>query len=120
MNTLRQLRQNDPDSPNYKCGEERYKENSVIKAVFTFVQDFEKYWEKIDNEFCKKYPLTITAEEAKEYRKKIIQELVQVFRAGDEIIHYDDFGIATLRCESEKILVKRNGKVIKSIMIRYT
>lgn len=100
-----------------RCGEERFREENPVKGTFYFIKDFAPYWKKRDEDFLKEHPI-ITLEEAENYRKTLIQKISSEFKEGDRIIHFDYYGIATPRCESEYLLIKRDDKIIKSITIR--
>ena len=93
---------------------------------FNSINDFEKYWLDKNKEFAKKYLGIATEEEVVEITNETIKEVMSVFKDGDEIVHYNDppvfqsndDKIMVARLSREYVLVKRNGKVIKSILIR--
>jgi hypothetical protein len=95
----------------------RYLEPKTIKASFRSLEHFKIYWQKHDYDFVKRYSF-ITEEEAQSNFKEMMQKISSEFQDGDEIIHFDDYGIAMKRCEREYVLIRRKGKVIKSELIR--
>lgn len=62
-------------------------------------------------------------DEAIEATNLTTQEISSEFKEGDEIAHYDDYGYdengnSMYRMAHESLLLKRNGKVIKSVCVR--
>jgi hypothetical protein len=103
---------------NIKYGEHRCIEPETTKAKFNNISDFEIYWLDKILQFIKRYPGIGTEEEAIVIANKTIKNIASEFKNGDEIIHFDDFGYAPKRCEREHVLIIRDGKVIKSELIR--
>jgi hypothetical protein len=103
---------------NIKYGEHRTIQPETTKAIFNCLPDFEKYWTNKNEQYLKKYSSVHTKEEMINVNTSTIQKISSEFRDGDEIIHFDDFGYAPERCEREFVLIRRNGKVVKSILIR--
>lgn len=85
-------------------------------ATFSNIQDFKENWLKRNEDLAKQF--NATQEEAEEVTNQTVNKIASEFKDGDEIIHYSDFGIATKNCEREFILLKRNGEIIKSELIR--
>ena len=96
----------------------RYLSPETIKTIITNVSEFEKYWKKYQGDYVVAHFNTITTEEVEDRVKSMIEKISSEFQDGDEIIHFDDFGIAPELCEREYVLIRRNGKVVKSILIR--
>ena len=90
----------------------------TIKATFTNIKNLETYWLKKNQEFVKKYPEIGTPEDAIEITNKTVGEIASEFKEGDTVIHFDDYGVAMEKCEREYLIIRRNGKVVKSVLIR--
>ena len=103
---------------NKKYIEHRTIEEKTTKAIFGSIKDFEKYWIDKNEKFIEKNPSLGTHEEAIEISNNTIRQISSAFQEGDEIIHFDDYGVALPSCEREFVLIRRNGKVVKSELIR--
>lgn len=102
---------------------DRYKEENAIKKKFSSIQELEQYWLDKNLQYISQYPEFGTPEEAKNVTDKTVKRISDVFQNVDEILHYDDYcydgdGISVSRLSSEKLLIKRNGDIIKSVLIR--
>jgi hypothetical protein len=93
-------------------------DESSTKASFSSYSDFEQYWRNKCEEFSLKYPKIYTKEDVEGAISYTLDKISSEFKEGDEIIHFDDFGIAIKKCEREFVLLKRNGQIIKSVLIR--
>ena len=103
-------------SNNTKGNEIRYLGKESKRHIFIDLKEFEKYWLNHNKEWAIR--LSETQEETLKVTKKTTDKISSEFKEGDEIIHFDDFGIAPERCEREFILLRRDGKIVKSILIR--
>ena len=102
---------------------DRYKEENVIKKKFSSIKELERYWLDKNLQYINQYPEFGTPEEAKNITDKTVKRISDIFQDGDEILHYDDYcydgdGISVSRLSSEKLLLRRNGDIIKSVLIR--
>lgn len=89
----------------------------TTKAILNSLSDFEKYWKDRNQKKLEKNPLRFTKEEMDGFTAKTILKVSSDYKENDEIIHFDDHGIAPRHCEREFLMIRRNNEIVKTVLI---
>jgi len=90
----------------------------TIKAKFSSVEDFTKYWTENDLKLYHEEFSFLPIEDIKNATKEVVDEVKDNFKEDCEIIHFSDFDIAPKMMEREYVLIRKNKEVVRSILIR--